>query len=115
MRSTSTVARGSTSRTRRVVAGVASGVALIFVGEAGENMIGVAPGANAHALARGHRPPARLRLRGGGVFLASLEVPLETVVRGLRRAKAAGMTTVLNPAPADPDSSRAASSAQSTC
>ena len=30
----------------RVVEGVASGVALIFVGDDGENMIGVAPGAN---------------------------------------------------------------------
>ena len=33
----------------RVVDGVASGVAMIFVGDDGENMIGVAPGANQQA------------------------------------------------------------------
>jgi ribokinase len=87
----------------RVVPGVASGVALIFVGEAGENMIGVAPGANAHLSPEDiDRLPDSV-FDGGGVLLASLEVPLEAVLRGLRRAKAAGMTTVLNPAPADPD------------
>ncbi len=32
----------------KTVRGVASGVALIFVADGGENMIGVAPGANAH-------------------------------------------------------------------
>ena len=36
------------------------------------------------------------------MLLACLEVPVPTVARGLGRAKAAGMTTVLNPAPADP-------------
>jgi len=85
----------------RSIAGVASGVALIFVAETGENMIGVAPGAN-----RRFSPEDIDRLpdsvfEPGSVFLASLEVPLETVARGLRRAKGAGMTTVLNPAPAE--------------
>ncbi len=85
----------------RTIAGVASGVALIFVAESGENMIGVAPGAN-------HRfsPEDIDRLPDSvfdpdSVFLASLEVPLATVARGLRRAKDAEMLTVLNPAPAD--------------
>jgi len=36
------------------------------------------------------------------VFLACLESPIETVERGLRRARAAGLTTILNPAPAGP-------------
>ena len=85
----------------RVVLGVASGVALIFVGGDAENMIGVAPGANMRLT-----PEDIDRLPGGvfeprGVLLASLEVPLETVARGVRRAKQAGMTVVLNPAPAD--------------
>jgi ribokinase len=35
-----------------------------------------------------------------GVFLASLEVPIETVGRAIERARAGGMTVVLNPAPA---------------
>ena len=44
----------------RVVDGVASGVAMIFVGEDGENMIGVAPGANHTADARMTSTTARL-------------------------------------------------------
>ncbi len=85
----------------RTIAGVASGVALIFVAEAGENMIGVAPGANLGFSTEDiDRLPDSV-FEPGSVFLASLEVPLETVARGLRRAKDAGMTTVLNPAPAD--------------
>jgi ribokinase len=86
----------------RTIPGERSGVALIFVGEGGENMIGVAPGANAHLA-----PAAIDALPGslftpGAILLASLEVPLATVVRGLERARAAGMATVLNPAPIDP-------------
>ncbi|MEW4568306.1 ribokinase [Tautonia sp. JC769] len=85
----------------RTVAGEANQVALIFVGDDGSNLIGVAPGASAHltpedidALPDGAFP-------AGGVLLACLEVPVATVARGLARAKARGMTTVLNPAPAD--------------
>ena len=84
----------------RVVAGEASGVALILVGDDGENLIGVAMGPNAHL------DPAYIDalpdsvFQGPGVFLASLEVPLETVLRGVERAKFGGMTVVLNPAPA---------------
>ena len=36
------------------------------------------------------------------LLLASLEVPVATVLRALRRARARGMATVLNPAPIDP-------------
>ena len=86
----------------RVVPGVASGVALIFVGDAGENMIGVAPGANARLTPEDidRLPDAVFSL--GGAFLASLEVPLAVVVRGLVRARGAGMITILNPAPVGP-------------
>jgi ribokinase len=78
----------------------ASGVALILVGDDGENLIGVSMGPNAR-LTREYideLPPEVFA--GPGVFLASLEVPIETVIRGIERAKAAGMTVVLNPAPA---------------
>jgi ribokinase len=84
----------------RVVAGAASGVALIFVGESGENMIGVAPGAN-HELT-----PADIDsvpdsvFAKGDVLLVSLEIPLATAKRALRRGFDAGMFTILNPAPA---------------
>jgi len=84
----------------RVEAGDASGVALILVGDDGENLIGVSMGPNAHL------DPAFVDalpdsvFGGPGVFLASLEVPLATVIRGIERAKLGGMTVVLNPAPA---------------
>ncbi len=84
----------------RVAAGEASGVALILVGDDGENLIGVAMGPNARldpAYIDGL--PAAV-FDGPGVFLASLEVPLAAVVRAVERAKAGGMTVVLNPAPA---------------
>jgi ribokinase len=84
----------------RTVEGIASGVALIFVSEDGENMIGVASGANL-----GLSPqdvdglPASL-FRRGDVLLAGLEIPVQTAIRALRRGAQAGMQTILNPAPA---------------
>ncbi len=84
----------------RVVKGAASGAALIFVGERGENMIGVAPGANDRLAPEDIERLPDTVFDPDGVFLVSLEVPLETAECGLRRARSAGMTTVLNPAPA---------------
>ena len=85
----------------RVYPGVASGVALIFVAEAGENVIGVAPGANALLSPADIDALPDSIFDSSSVLLASLEVPLESVARALSRAKRAGMTTVLNPAPVD--------------
>ncbi len=77
-------------------------VALIFVGNDGQNLIGVAPGASARLSPEDvDRLPTTV-FQKGGAFLACLEVPISTVARGLRRAREAGMTTILNPAPADP-------------
>lgn len=85
----------------RVVPGCASGVALIFVGDGGENMIGVAPGANARLDPDViDRLPDSVFIRGD-VLLAGLEVPLATVARAILRARAAGLRVILNPAPAD--------------
>jgi ribokinase len=86
----------------RIIPGAASGVALIFVEDGGENMIGVAPGANALLTPGNIDDLPEPFFAQGGVFLTSLEIPLATVVRGLRRARDRGMTTVLNPAPIDP-------------
>lgn len=88
------------ARRIKTVAGSASGVALIMVGPDGENAIAVAPGAN-HALT----PDDVDSLSGdivasAAVWLTSLEIPLETALRGLQRAREAGLTTILNPAPA---------------
>lgn len=86
----------------RVVEGIASGVALIFVAEDGENLIGVAPGAN-HRLTPEDidRLPASL-FRTEDVLLTSWEIPVETAIRALQRGAAAGMVTILNPAPVPP-------------
>ncbi len=76
-----------------------SGVALILVGEDGENLIGVAMGPNAR-LSPGAIDDLPAEVFEGGVLLASLEVPFDTVLRAIERADLAGMTVVLNPAPA---------------
>ncbi len=83
----------------RVVAGMASGVALIFVDDRGENMIGVASGANLALTPEDvDRLPDEL-FRAGDVLLAGLEIPAETARRALERGESAGMLTMLNPAP----------------
>jgi ribokinase len=83
------------------IAGVASGVALILVNRQGENQIAVAPGAN-------HRIDSKLLaalpaevFAGPGVFVSQLETPAESVLAGLKLANSRGLTTILNPAPAD--------------
>ena len=89
-------------RHARLVAGEASGVALIFVGEDGENLIGVAMGPNARLSPEFIDGLPDEVFAAPGVFLASLEVPIETALRAIARAKAAGMTVLVNPAPAHP-------------
>jgi len=84
----------------KVVPGAASGVALIYVGESGENMIGVASGANLKLGPEDIEALPDSLLRPGDVLLVSLEVPLDTAIRALERGKAAGTLNVLNPAPA---------------
>jgi ribokinase len=84
----------------RVVPNTPSGVALIYVADDGENMIGVAPGAN-HRLTPEDvdRLPDSV-FRRDDVLLVSLEIPLETAIRALHRGRDAGIFTILNPAPA---------------
>lgn len=85
----------------KVVAGQASGVALILVGEDGQNMIAVHPGAN-HSLTPDDIAALPEEIFASHrVFVAQLETPVETVHAALRRARGAGMFTILNPAPAD--------------
>ena len=78
----------------------ASGVALILVDQVGENLIGVSMGPNARITAEFIDGLPADVFGAPGVFLASLEVPIEAVARAIERAKAGGMTVVLNPAPA---------------
>jgi ribokinase len=79
-------------------------VALILVGEAGENLIGVAPGANARLGPEDiDELPPDLFSPDSLLLIAGLEVPLDAVGRALRRGASAGMPVVLNPAPVSGD------------
>ncbi|MFM8217854.1 MAG: PfkB family carbohydrate kinase [Planctomycetaceae bacterium] len=73
---------------------------MIAVDARGQNQIAVAPGANATWTAADWDSVPPSLFQHARVFLASLEVPLPAVVRGLQLARAAGLTTILNPAPA---------------
>jgi ribokinase len=78
-----------------------TGIALIFVDEAGENSIAVALGANAEVTAA-HVEAARDMIAGAGVLLMQLETPLAAVSAAARIAAAHGVPVILNPAPAQP-------------
>lgn len=78
-----------------------TGAALIAVDGAGEKQIVTAPGAN-RTLSEAHVEAAQARIAMAEVVLAGLEVPLDAVAAALRLAKAAGVRTLLDPAPAAP-------------
>lgn len=83
----------------RVESGCASGVALIMVGPGGENIISVAPGANAR-LSPSDVERASGVIASARCVLVQLEVPIETVARTLEIAREHRVLTILNPAPA---------------
>ncbi|MEW5718571.1 MAG: ribokinase [Chloroflexota bacterium] len=76
-----------------------SGVALIMVDRAAENLIGVAPGANS-TLAPEHIAHAESVIRETGALVVQLEIPLETVAAAIRLARKHAVRVILNPAPA---------------
>ncbi|WP_370562354.1 ribokinase [Luteimonas sp. C3_2_a3] len=73
----------------------ATGTAFVCVSDDGENAITVTPGANAR-LHPAHLPA----LDGVRCLLLQLETPLPTVVAWARAARVAGVTVILNAAPA---------------
>jgi ribokinase len=79
----------------------ATGVASIFVDEAGHNVIVVTLGAN-NELRPVHVDEAEAAIAAADVLLVQLESPLETVAYALEVAKRHGIRTILNPAPAQP-------------
>lgn len=81
--------------------GERSGVAQIMVYDDGDNSIAVAPGAGA-GLAERHVMAARDTLAASKVVMASCEVPQPATLAAFRIARAAGVVTLLNPAPAQP-------------
>ncbi len=79
--------------------GTPTGVALILVDRDGQNMIALSPGANSKLTIDDVRAAASAFV-GSQVLITQLEVPLTTVRFALEEARARGITTMLNPAPA---------------
>jgi ribokinase len=80
-------------------AGIATGVALIVVDDAGQNSIVVAAGANTR-LSPADVDAAARALGGADVLLLQLEIPLDTAIRAAEVAHRHRVTVILNPAPA---------------
>lgn len=90
--------------TSGVVADPASlpGVAVIMVAsEGGENSIVYVPGSNAQLSAADVQASSAL-LQSAKVVVAQLEVPVPAITQAFELARAAGVTTILNAAPALP-------------
>jgi len=79
--------------------GAATGIALITVEDSGENNIVLATGANMK-LTIEDLDDAEEAIAQADIVLFQLESPLATVEAGLKLAKKRGVTTLLNPAPA---------------
>lgn len=79
-----------------------TGAAFIYVNDRnGENAIIVVPGAAAE-ISRADVEAAADAIRKASVFVTQLEQPVDAARRGLEIARQAGLTTVFNPAPAEP-------------
>ncbi|OQM76519.1 ribokinase [Manganibacter manganicus] len=77
-----------------------TGAAYIFIDDrTGDNAIIVSPGAAALITSRDIEARAAL-IRSASVFVTQLEQPVDAAIRALQIAREAGVTTVLNPAPA---------------
>lgn len=77
-----------------------TGAAYIFIEETtGNNAIIVSPGAAMLISPEDIEANAGL-IRGAGVFVTQLEQPIDAALRALEIARGAGVTTILNPAPA---------------
>ena len=76
-----------------------SGTALILVDSKGQNVISVALGSNG-TLSPKDVAPFRKDIEGAAALVMQLETPLETVAWAAKVAHDAGVTVILNPAPA---------------
>jgi ribokinase len=79
----------------------ATGVALILVDRDGQNMISVASGANSHLSVEDVQRASPV-FATARVLVTQLEIPLDTTRAALTLARAHGLITILNPAPARP-------------
>lgn len=78
-----------------------SGVAPIFVDDSAQNFIVIIPGANLGLSPADARGAASV-IKSADALICQLEVPVETTLEAFRVAKAKGVRTILNPAPAAP-------------
>ena len=85
----------------RIVDGVSSGVAPIFVDSKGQNRIIVVKGAN-DTLEPADVEAAAEALRGVDAIILQFEIPLETVYYTVEFARKHGIRCIVNPAPALP-------------
>ncbi len=81
---------------------VRSGVALISVDDAGENQMIIVPGANGCVNQEDVKRVVNL-LPGATALLLQFEIPMNTVLLAAKAAREAGVTVILDPAPAHGD------------
>ena len=81
---------------------VSSGVAIINVDDAGENLIVVIPGANGQVNQEDVERLSRL-LPGKKALLLQLEIPVPAVIAAAEAARKVGVKVILDPAPAQKD------------
>jgi ribokinase len=79
-----------------------SGVAPIAVDSSGQNSIIIVTGAN-DLLTPEDVAAAQPEIAAADVLVCQLEIPIEPNLAALRLARAAGVTTIFNPAPAKPE------------
>jgi ribokinase len=78
-----------------------SGVAPIFVDDEARNFIVIVPGANS-GLSPADVEASKQAIVEADLLICQLEIPVETALAAFRVARAAGVRTILNPAPAAP-------------
>lgn len=91
---------------------VPSGSAVIMVDSAGENLIVVAPGANAHLTLTS--AAARAVIADCEVLLLQLEIPIATAVGAAHEARSVGATVIVNASPVSTDAAGLAQLAAAT-
>lgn len=88
-------------------ASTATGVALIFVGADGENVIAIVAGANGTVTPEDAKAVVADMKRGDTLML-QMEIPAPAIETALRTAREKGVTSVVNIAPITPDAARLA-------
>lgn len=96
-----------TDLTQLKTTAAATGTAVILIGEGGENMISVIPGANAFVNSEDAKAAVG-KMQRGDTLLLQFEIPADAIETALIEAKAKGVTTVINTAPLTEDAKRLA-------